>query len=136
MLKFLKNNKYRDPFGLCNELFKENVVGDDLKIAILKLFNRIKSEQIFPEILQICDITPIYKLKGNKNDFDSYRGIFRVPIIRTILDRLIYYDQYEVIDQALSDSNVGVRKKRNVRDNTRLISIESQPEKVVLLWLL
>ena len=115
--KISKKNKSRDPFGLCNELFKENVAGDDLKTAILKLFNRIKSEQIFPEILQICDITPIYKLKGNKNDFDSYRGIFRVPIIRTILDRLIYNDQYEVIDQALSDSNVGARKKRNVRDN-------------------
>ena len=138
MLKFLKNNKYRDPFGLCNELFKENVAGDDLKIAILKLFNRIKSEQIFPEILQICDITPIYKLKGNKNDFDSYRGIFRVPIIRTILDRLIYYDQYEVIDQALSDSNVGARKKRNVRDNifvlnavtNSVINGESDPKDV------
>ena len=59
----------------------------------------------------------IYKLKGNKGDFNSYRGIFRVPIFRTILDRLIYNDQYEVIDEALSDSNVGARKNRNVRDN-------------------
>ena len=58
-----------------------------------------------------------YKLKGNKSDFNSYRGIFRVPIFRTILDRLIYNDQYEVIDEALSDSNVGARKNRNVRDN-------------------
>ena len=56
-------------------------------------------------------------MKGNKSDFNSYRGIFRVPIFRTILDRLIYNDQYEVIDEALSDSNVGARKNRNVRDN-------------------
>ena len=40
-----------------------------------------------------------------------------MPIFRTILDRLIYNDQYEVIDEALSDSNVGARKNRNVRDN-------------------
>ena len=56
-------------------------------------------------------------MKGNKSDFNSYRGIFRLPIFRTILDRLIYNDQYEVIDEALSDSNVGARKNRNVRDN-------------------
>ena len=117
VLKNLKNNKSRDPFGLCHELFKENTAGEDLKLAILKLVNRIKSEQIFPDILQICDITSIYKLKGNKSDFNSYRGIFRVPIFRTILDRLIYNDQYEIIDEALSDCNVGARKNRNVRDN-------------------
>ena len=45
-----------------------------------------------------------------------------MPIIRTILDRLIYNDQYEVIDQALSDSNVGARKKRNVRDNIFILN--------------
>ena len=56
-------------------------------------------------------------MKGNKSDFNSYRGIFRVPIFRTILDRLIYNYQYEVIDEALIYSNVGARKNRNVRDN-------------------
>ena len=117
VLKYLKDNKSRDPFGLANELFKENAAGDDLKCAVLKLLNRIKSEQKYPEALEICDITSIYKLRGNINDFNSYRGIFRVPIIRTILDRLIYNDEYEVIDEALSDSNVGARRGRNVRDN-------------------
>ena len=117
VLIYLKNNKSRDPFGLCNEIFKDNACGDDLKIAILKLVNRIKSGQKFPEILQICNISSIYKQKGNRNNFDSYRGIFRVPILRTILDRLIYNDQYKVIDEALNDSNVGARSNRNVRDN-------------------
>ena len=65
----------------------------------------------------IYDISSIYKNKGNKNNFDSYRGIFWVPILRTILDRLIYNDEYGVIDEALSDSNVGARNGRNVRDN-------------------
>ena len=116
VLKYLKNNKSRDPLGLCNELFKENAAGDDLKLAVLKLVNRIKSEQKYPEALEKCDITSIYKKKGNKNDFNSYRGIFRVPIVRTILFG-IYNDVYEVIDESLTDSNVGARKGRNVRDN-------------------
>ena len=117
VLKHLKNNKSRDPFGYINELFKNDVAGIDLKTAVLKLMNRIKTEQIYPEALEIANISAIYKNKGPKNNFDSYRGIFRVPIFRTILDRLIYNDSYETIEESLSDSNVGARRGRNVRDN-------------------
>ena len=42
---------------------------------------------------------------------------FRVSIFRAILDRLIYNDEYENIDSNLTDSNVGARKMRNIRDN-------------------
>ena len=117
VLKHLKNNKSRDPMGYINELFKNNTAGLDLKNAVLKLMNRIKSEQMYPKALEIANISAIYKNKGPKNDFESYRGIFRVPILRTILDRLIYNDEYDTIEDALSDSNVGARRGRNVRDN-------------------
>ena len=63
------------------------------------------------------DITSIFKNKGQRNCFDNYRGIFRVPIFRTILDRLIYNNEYNNIDDNLSDSNVGARRDRNIRDN-------------------
>ena len=43
--------------------------------------------------------------------------MFRVTIFRSILDRLIYNDEYSSIDSNLTDSNVAVRKKRNIRDN-------------------
>ena len=117
VLKHLKNNKSRDPFGYINELFKNEAAGKDLKTAVLKLMNRIKSEQIYPKALEIANISAIYKNKGPKNNFDSYRGIFRVPILRTILDRLIYNDLYDTIEESLSDSNVGASRGRNVRDN-------------------
>ena len=48
---------------------------------------------------------------------DSYRGIFRVTIFRSILNRLTYNDEYYNIDSHLTDSNVGARKGRNIRDN-------------------
>ena len=51
-----------------------------------------------------------------KNKFSSYRGIFRVSVFRAILDRLIYNDEYDNIDSNLTDSNVGARKMRNIRD--------------------
>ena len=117
VLKNLKRNKSRDPMGYANELFHPNVAGDDLKKAIISLMNRIKSEQQYPEVLEVCDISSIFKNKGQRNNFEFYRGIFRVPILRTILDRLIYNDEYTNIDMELSDSNVGARKNRNIRDN-------------------
>ena len=70
----------------------------------------------------MCNISSIYKRKGSRNSFENYRGIFRVPILRTVLDRLIYNDEYSKIDSELSDSNVGARKSRNVRDNVFVLN--------------
>ena len=36
----LKNNKSRDPEGLINEIFKKGVIGDDLKLSLLSMFNK------------------------------------------------------------------------------------------------
>ena len=122
VLKQLKNNKSRDPLGYCNELFKPNNAGQDLKHAALKMSNKIKNSQTFPEALKYSNITSLYKNKGSRKDFNNYRGIFRVTILRSILDKLIYYDEYETIDKHLTDSNVGARKNRNIRDNIFVIN--------------
>ena len=78
--------------------------------------NKIKDELVIPDSLEKCNITSIYK-KGKKNVIDNYRGIFRVTVLRNILDRLIYNDIYPTIDENLTDANVGARKGRNIRDN-------------------
>ena len=122
VLKQLKSNISRDPLGLCNELFKCGNSGNDLKLAVLKLMNGIKNQQLFPEILGYCNITSLYKNKGSKQNFNNYRGIFRVTVFRNILDRLIYNDEYPNIDENMTDSNVGARKKRNIRDNIFVIN--------------
>ena len=49
VLKSLKKNKSRDPNDLANKIFKPDIAGEDLKLAILKLMNRIKSKQIYPK---------------------------------------------------------------------------------------
>ena len=116
VLKYLKNNKSRDPQGNANEIFKSKVAGDDLKLAILRLMNKIKDDQEFPEALRMCNISSIYK-KGKRNNFNNYRGIFRVTVLRSILDRLAYNDIYPEVDSSLLDANVGSRKHKNVRDN-------------------
>ena len=44
-----------------------------------------------------------------------------MSIFRSILDRLIYNDECEVLDSNLTDCNVGARKERNIRDNIFVI---------------
>jgi hypothetical protein len=116
-LKCLKTGKSKDPYDIPNELFKPNVAGTNLILAITKLMNRIKSELIFPTPLNVANVTNLYKNKGEKNIFDSYRGIFRIPILRNILELLMHRDEYETIDNNLTNCNVGARRRRNVRDN-------------------
>ena len=45
-----------------------------------------------------------------------------MTILRNILDKLIYNDEYQNIDSNLSDSNVGARRGRNIRDNIFVIN--------------
>ena len=61
VLKQLKNNKSRDPIQLNNKLFKPQNVGVDLKIAVLNMSNEITKQQVFPEAINLCNITSLYK---------------------------------------------------------------------------
>ena len=51
----------------------------------------------------------------------NYRGVFRVTVLRSILNRLMYNDSYEAIDQIITNKNVGARKSQNIRDNIFLL---------------
>jgi hypothetical protein len=83
--------------------------------------NLIKEKQTYPKAMEKCNITSLHK-KGSKNDFANYRGIFRVSVLRSFLDTLIYNSSYETIDNNLTDGNVGCRKRRGCRDNMFVIS--------------
>ena len=85
-IRDLDRRKSRDSAGYANELLKEEVAGSDLKLETLKLMNLIRSRHRFPEVLQECNITSFYKHKGSRKDFMQYRGVFRVSLVRSILD--------------------------------------------------
>ena len=59
-LRQLQNEKSRDPEGFVNELFKEDVAGDDLLLSVLNLMNKMKEKQKYQKILQKCNITSIH----------------------------------------------------------------------------
>ena len=114
ILKGLKEGKCKDPDGLIREIFKEEVIGDDLRVSMLTLLNKIKDTGIIPSFMRCANISAIYKGRGEVTDLDSDHGICIVSLFRYILMRLIYKDKYDVIEKNMSDSNIGARKKRNI----------------------
>ena len=121
-LKWLNKGKCRDPDGLIREIFKEEVIGHDLKLSLLRMFNNIKRTGIFPSFMKIINISAIYKGRGDVTDLESDRGIFLVTIFRTILMNLVYRDKYDIIDRSMSDSNIGARKAKNIRNHIFVVN--------------
>ena len=121
VLKGFKNNKCMDPVGMINKIFKEGCIGQDLKEALLMLFNGVKSHQVIPVLMTLANITTIYKNKGSRLDLGNDRGIFILTVMKKILDKLIYADNYGELDDKMTDCNIGARRKRNVKDHLLII---------------
>ena len=45
-----------------------------------------------------------------------------VTRFRAIMDKLLYNDKYEEIDDSMTDCNVGGRRNRSIRDNLFIIN--------------
>ena len=120
-IKSLKNNKTRDPSGLLVEILKPPVIGQDLEQAILRLVNGIKADFMIPKNVQMSNITTIYKSSGSRHDLESDRGIFSLSIWRKLIDKMIYHEKYPLLDKNMTDSNVGARKKKNIRNHLFII---------------
>ena len=115
--KNLKNGKARDNFGMIFELFKPQVSGFDLQMSLLKLFNGMKKEIFIPDFMKSMIITSLWKRRGLMADLSNQRGIFNLVKVRSILDKLAYQDSFPIIENELSCSIVGGRKRRNFRDH-------------------
>ena len=60
-LSNLKNNKSRDPNGYVNETFKDGIIGEDLKMSLLLMMNKLKLHQMVPLQMRLANITTIPK---------------------------------------------------------------------------
>ena len=106
---------------MINELFKPGVIGQDLKKAILALMNGMKKFLEIPSFMQLSNITTIYKMKGSQLELENNRGIFILTVFRKIYDKLLYNDKYEDIDSNMSDSNIGGRKQKNIKNHLFIV---------------
>ena len=122
VIKSLKNNKSRDPHSLVNEIFKPGVIGSDLQNSLLLMFNRVKMEFSIPEIMHFANIISIYKGKREKSSLENDRGIFVLNLLRSMMMKVVYNEEYETIDSNMSDSNIGARKNKNIRNHIFIIN--------------
>ena len=120
-LKDLKNNKSRDFEGYVNEIFKADVIGEDLKKSLLVMFNKMKRKKLIAKFMNFSNISTVHK-KGSKILLENERGIFRVSVIRSILMRLIYNTNYSIIDRNMSDCQMGARKGKGCRNNIFILN--------------
>ena len=116
-IKTLKKGKARDPNGWVNDIFMNGNAGRNLKKSMLIMFNKIKSENCVPNFIKKAEIATIYKGKGEKCSLENDRGIFIVTVFRNLLMKLIYRDIYETINESMSDSQIGGRKGKNIRNH-------------------
>ena len=120
-LNDLKRNKSRDNDGLINEIFKKDVIGNNLKNSLLIMFNKLKKNKLIPKFLNITNITTVPK-KGSRLEMSNERGIFRVSVLRYILMRLIYNEKYPIIDKNMSDCQMGARKLKGCKNNIFIVN--------------
>ena len=78
---------------------------------ICKYINDSMSKGVFPDILKIGKITPIYK-KDDKELFENYRPVSTLPIFGKIFEKVIYERLYSflVSQQLMTPSQFGFRK--------------------------
>ena len=60
-------------------------------------------------------------MKGSWLEMENERGIFILTVFRKIYDKLLYNDKYEYIDSNMSDSNIGGRKQRNIKNHLFIV---------------
>ena len=120
-LNDLKRNKSRDNEGLINEIFKFDVIGENLKLSLLLMFNILKKKKIIAEFLNYANVTTVPK-RGSRMLLINERGIFRVAVVRCILMRLIYNSKYPEVDANMSDCQMGARKAKSCKNNIFIIN--------------
>ena len=121
VLKSLKNGKSKDPNNYICELFKEGAIGKDLKLSILMMMNKMKTEVTVPECLRKANITILHK-KNSKLDLNNWRGIFVCSVLRTILMKLVHERTYDVVASNMTDSQIGARKGKSVRNHLFILN--------------
>ena len=85
-----------------------------LSPTIAKLFNLSVELSVFPEILKVANIRPVFKA-GSKSDIGNYRPISILPVLDKIFEKIIYKRLYSFFEKfnILSDNQFGFRNKKS-----------------------
>ena len=115
----LKTGKSTDPTGFIRELYK--CAGDGLLLSILEMVNAIKKFKYIPDEWNTVWIRTLKKKKGTSKKLDNYRGIFIVPILSIIFEKLLKNRLSNTLQENISKFQKGGMKGKGVLDNLFII---------------
>ena len=111
----LKLGRSADPTGMVREIFKK--CGDGLLYSLGKMVNTIKASKNLPSDWNEIWIKTLKKRKGTFRKLDNYRGIFLVPILSIIFEKLLKNTISDTLQQNISKFQNGGIKGKGVLDN-------------------
>ena len=115
VIRELQTGKSMDPTGMVREIFKK--AGDGFLNSLLAMINSIKTSKLLPlEWSKTC-ITTLKKKKGSFKKLKNYRGIFLVPILSIIFEKLLKNRINKLLQQNISTFQNGGMKGKGVVDS-------------------
>lgn len=84
---------------------------------LTRLINKSFSNGIFPEVLKISKVTPVYK-KGDKGQIDNYRPIALLSIVSKVVEKIAHkrLQNFLQATKFFSANQYGFRKNHNTVD--------------------
>lgn len=111
----LKNTNSFDYFGLNTKIIKS--INDIITEPLTVLFNMCVSHGVFPDILKIAKVIPLFK-KGDASLPGNYRPISIIPILGKIFEVLIKNRLVEYLNaiKFISEEQYGFQKGKSTID--------------------
>ena len=90
---------------------------DVLSVPLSKLFNLSIQNGIYPDILKLAVVTPVYKA-GNSNDLNNYRPISSLPIFNKIFEKLLLDRFVKFVNKhsIINETQFGFQKCKSTED--------------------
>ena len=111
----LKTGKCMDPQGLIREVFKH--LGEGFFQSLVDMANDIKKSKVISLKWNNMWIKILKKNKGSSKKLNNYRGIFIVPIISVIIEKLLKNRITPTLEQNMSKFQNGGMRGKGVVDN-------------------
>ena len=104
-----------DPTGMVREIFKQ--AGDGFLNSLLDMTNSIKTSKFLPLEWSKTWITTLKKKKRSFKRLKNYWGIFLVPILSIIFEKLLKNRINKLLQQNISKFQNGGMKGKGVVDS-------------------
>ena len=115
-LSIAKNNKAPGADNITNELLKNG--GNAMETSLVQLFNKLLQIEKIPDEWNLSIIVPIFK-KGDRNNFNNYRGISLTSCVSKIFNRVIsmHISYFVENEDLLSEVQGGFRSQHRCEDH-------------------